>query len=57
MIIIFIIIIIIIGTFAGVVKETFRTHSFYCVSEMSPSAHRPIIIVIIIVIIIIQKIH
>ena len=47
MIIIFLIIIIIIGTFAGMVKETFRTHSSYCVSEMSPSAHLPIIIIII----------
>ena len=48
-----IIIIIIIGTFAGVLKETFRTHSSYCVSEMSPSAHLPVIIILIIILIII----
>ena len=34
--------IIIIGTFAGGVKETFRTNNSYYISKMSPPAHPPI---------------
>ena len=37
------------------VKETFRTHSFHCVSEMSPSAHPPIKIIMVIIIMIMRE--
>ena len=50
-------IIIIIITFAGGVKETFRIHSFYCAFEMSPPACPPILIIttnIIVIIVIIM---